>query len=130
MSTITNTLAALGFMGAAAVLPGHPSPAEVRQAYAQASIQACRTQVCTRPREGCMEDMPCWDWARMGDRQRGVVIKAGRSRDGLVTTVAKPVGVCEFQALVRARLIYWRETPRLRGDRTAMRAVCFPGGVR
>ena len=72
MPRAVKVLAALVFMGAAAVLPGHPSPAEVRQAYAQASIQACRTQVCTRPREGCMEDM----------------------------------------------------------DRTAMRAVCFPGGVR
>jgi hypothetical protein len=44
----------------------------------------------TTPDSQCLEDEPCWDWANMGNRKRGVVTLWGNF---------KVVGPCQFNRL-------------------------------
>lgn len=61
----------------------------------------------------CQEDMSCWNWAKMGNGQRGVTTKSGRF---VVVNVAK------FRALYfNGRLDLLGQ--RMRGDATALRPV-------
>lgn len=64
---------------------------------------------------GCQEDMPCWNWASMGNHRRGVVtLTAGRH-------VVNP---CRFQRLMRAGRIDYGASGALLGDTLAMRVRC------
>jgi hypothetical protein len=54
----------------------------------------------------CTEDMPCWNWATMGDRNRGVVTMWG---------TPKVVSCGGFRWLVRHGDLD-PHTPRLKGD--------------
>jgi hypothetical protein len=75
----------------------------------------------------CYEDMACWNWATMGNMQRGVHIiddapRVGRRAHGRSSNY-RIVDACEF-----AFLSHWgglaRDTPRLKGDRLAERHGC------
>lgn len=67
----------------------------------------------------CREDQACWDWAQMGNGQRGVVTVDGE---------AMVVGTCRFQTLWYAKRIrYGGRGPRierLKGDAWARRYGC------
>lgn len=55
----------------------------------------------------CQEDEPCWTWATMGNRRRGVVLVDGR----------RQVVTCgTFRWLARHSRLDRRATPVLRGD--------------
>lgn len=58
----------------------------------------------------CAEDRPCWNWAKMGDGNRGVTLTSGRH---------VVVGCERFARLDRRDRIDWATTPRFKGDRTA-----------
>ncbi len=47
---------------------------------------------------GCAEDQACWNWATMGNHQRGVKVLTFHS-DGSVTSARKVVGVCRYNHL-------------------------------
>lgn len=64
---------------------------------------------------GCQEDMPCWNWASMGDHRRGVVTMFG------TPLVVSP---CKFQRLMKMRVIDYRPDDVLKGDKLAMRVRC------
>jgi hypothetical protein len=62
----------------------------------------------------CQEDEPCWSWPEMGTRSRGVVLRSG---------ARAVVGPCRYRRLARGGLLDG-STPRLRGDRWALRHGC------
>jgi hypothetical protein len=80
----------------------------------------------------CYEDQPCWNWATMGNLQRGVYVRN--------TAKARAVGVnpskqralrlwrvvtpCEFAYASHEGLLDTRKTKRLRGDLFAQRHGC------
>jgi len=55
----------------------------------------------------CLEDMPCFNWTKMGNRKRGVVTMWG---------TMKVVGCGDFRWLVRHGDLDERSTPWLVGD--------------
>lgn len=63
----------------------------------------------------CQEDEPCWNWAKMGNHQRGITTVGGRR---------VIVGPCKFQRFDRQRRIDWTATAHLRGDRAARNRDC------
>src|SRR4051812_24495560 len=67
----------------------------------------------------CAEDEACWNWAKMGNGQRGVVTVKGK---------AMVVGTCRFQKLWYAKRIRYRgpgaRIERLKGDAWARRYGC------
>lgn len=61
----------------------------------------------------CAEDAPCWNWATMGNHQRGWVDPEGNPRVG---------GPCRFARAIRShRVFQYQRTQKMRGDVTAMR---------
>ena len=62
----------------------------------------------------CTEDMPCFNWATMGNHKRGVQVWHG---DIVVTKV---VGPCQFARLKRID----STSAKLRGDNWARRNGC------
>lgn len=67
------------------------------------------------PRVTCHEDEPCWRWSAMGDDRRGIV----RADTGATLVVSR----CTFATMARRGMIDWSRTPRLHGDRYALK-VC------
>lgn len=67
----------------------------------------------------CHEDEPCWNWATMGNMDRGVFLRHG----GDVVRVVDP---CRFAYLDHVGRINWELSPRLKGDRLARRHGCDP----
>jgi hypothetical protein len=63
----------------------------------------------------CMEDNPCWNWAKMGNHRRGVVLLDG------TPMVVLPCGFNRLWAIgaIRHRLDGYKMNDRLRGDRFA-----------
>lgn len=68
-----------------------------------------------RTASACQEDAPCWTWSRMGNRQRGVVL-----RDGSRVVV----GPCRYAWLVQGGRLDRTRTVLLRGDSWAIRHGC------
>lgn len=66
-------------------------------------------------RQACQEDAPCWNWATMGNHKRGVIV--ANSFDVLVSP-------CRYQRFMKLGLIDRKATPRLKGDKLAMRLRC------
>lgn len=78
------------------------------------SVVAAASPSVAAPKPTCQEDMACWTWSTMGDKQRGVTLKSGTR---LV------VGPHRFCLLVKAKRIDWKRSEHLRGDNTACKAV-------
>ncbi len=84
----------------------------------------------------CHEDTSCWNWATMGDRTRGVRLTTGarvparyvRAVYASPTGTRAVVGPCAFARMLRAGMIYYPRTERMRGDHTAI--VNARGGCR
>lgn len=66
-------------------------------------------------RVACQEDMPCWNWANMGDHHRGIVSMHG---------TALVVGPCRFKKLMQSGMLDYRYSDIMRGDALAMRLSC------
>lgn len=74
----------------------------------------------------CHEDQACWNWAKMGNHKRGIVLN---TPDGEPTRTAV-VGVCQFNLHDLAGWIDWQHTPHLRGDKFARSLTDCPWRLR
>lgn len=82
----------------------------------------------------CYEDQPCFNWATMGNMQRGVTLNRRAIRLGVHRSVGRPhpsgvkrervVNPCEFAFLHHSGFLNWKGTPRLTGDRLAQKHGC------
>lgn len=77
----------------------------------------------------CAEDDPCFTWSTMGNLERGLYVKRGRSVPRAWGAYRAPWGAWIVDASVfcrmeRARLIDWHRSPRLRGDSLAREHGC------
>lgn len=65
---------------------------------------------------GCQEDMPCFNWATMGNHRRAVATTDGNWH--------RIVGPCTFARLMHGRYIDWTRTSHMKGDALARRLPC------
>jgi hypothetical protein len=70
----------------------------------------------------CQEDQRCWNWATMGNQQRGVVLNTPAGEP----TRRAILGPCAFAYYNYNGWIDWERTRPLKGDRLAMRRGCDP----
>ena len=67
----------------------------------------------------CAEDMPCWNWATMGNHRRGIVTVWGTPK------IVGPRAYCrEYRHTPRRMRRYFIRTNRLRGDFWVLHTVC------
>ena len=109
--------AVLTFIVAAATLASMVVPPDNANA-AQKAPSACYNGACVRDcttHTVVFEDDPCWNWATMGNRKRGVVTVWGTPIN---------VGPCRFAKLRRAHRLTYAPIDHMRGDVWAMRHGC------
>lgn len=85
------------------------------QSDARQSERTAPHTATTHRAKRCMEDNPCWDWTKHGNRMRGVILKTG-DREAM--------GMCEFWQAHERGDFDLADQKRLKGDSYALKHGC------